>query len=474
MDQHRARLLRQLPAVDELWRVPALRPALAGLPRRLATEITRRVLAARRQEILTRSAAELPADLDQAALHRELAQALTAAARPSLQRVVNATGVIIHTNLGRSLLAEEAVSQLVTAARHYTNLEYDLAAGQRGSRQAHLEELLCELTKAQAALVVNNNAAAVFLCLSALAKDREVIISRGQLVEIGGSFRMPDVMAMSGARLVEVGTTNKTYPADYERAITSQTAMLLKVHPSNFRIQGFTREVSLAELTRLGRRYGLAVMEDLGSGCLLDLGRYGLEREPTVPDAVATGADLVTISGDKLLGGPQAGIILGNREAVQRLRSHPLLRALRPDKLTLAALEATLRLYFDEPRALSQIPTLFMLTRPLKELENQARQLRRSLARRLGGRLNAQPVPCVSRVGGGALPLEALPSVALALSLPPLTPHQLETRLRETTPPVIGRLEQDQFLLDMRTLRPDDLPALVAALEQAAATDSTG
>ncbi len=468
MDPLRARLLRQLPAVDELWRLPQLGAPLSRLPRPLATEILRRVLKERRQELLTRPLADLPQDLDLEALYRDLAVALAAGGRPSLQRVINASGVIIHTNLGRSCLAEAAISQMLLAARHYTNLEYDLAAGKRGSRQAHLEEVLCQLTKAEAALVVNNNAAAVFLALSALARDREVIISRGQLVEIGGSFRMPDVMAMSGARLVEVGTTNKTYLADYERAITSQTALLLKVHPSNFRLTGFTREVSLAELTSLGRRYGLTVMEDLGSGCLLELGRFGLEREPTVQEAVATGADLVTVSGDKLLGGPQAGIILGNRDVVQRLRTHPLLRALRPDKLTLAALEATLRLYYDERQALSQIPTLFMLTRPLVELERQARNLSRALKRRFGGRLTVTRLPSVARVGGGALPQEELPSVALALTLPPLTSHQLEARLRQTTPPVIGRLEQDRFLLDMRTLRPDDLPPLLTALEQAA------
>lgn len=468
MDPHRARLLRQLPAVDELQRLPALGAALSGLPKVLATEVIRRVLKSWRREILAHSAADLPSELDLATLEQDLARALAAAANPSLKRVVNASGVIIHTNLGRSPLADAALTQMLSAGRHYSNLEYDLAAGQRGSRQAHLEEVLCELTRAEASLVVNNNAAAVFLCLSALARDREVIISRGQLVEIGGSFRMPDVMAMSGARLVEVGTTNKTYLADYERAITSQTAMLLKVHPSNFRITGFTKEVLLAELTALGRRYGLTVMEDLGSGCLVELGRYGLEREPTVQEAVATGADLVTISGDKLLGGPQAGIILGNRDAVQRLRAHPLLRALRPDKLTLAALEATLRLYFDERQALEQIPTLWMLTRPLKELERQARALSRTLKRRFGGRLQTEVIPSIARAGGGALPQEALPSVALALSLPPLTPQQLEARLRQTAPPVIGRLEQDRFLLDMRTIRTDDLPPLLAALDQAA------
>lgn len=475
MDPRQARLLRQLPQVDEILRLPALKEALASLPRPRAVEVVRRVLAARRQEILRQPPETLPPELDQASLQQEVAQALLAAARPALRRVINATGVIIHTNLGRSCLAEAALEQILLVGRHYSTLEYDLAAGRRGSRQAHLEGLLCELTRAEAALVVNNNAAAVFLCLSALAKDREVIISRGQLVEIGGSFRMPDVMAMSGARLVEVGTTNKTYLADYERAITSQTAMLLKVHPSNFRIRGFTREVPLAELTTLGRRYGLWVMEDLGSGCLVNLARFGLEPEPTVQEAVAAGADLVTISGDKLLGGPQAGIILGRREAVQHLRTHPLLRALRPDKLTLAGLEATLRLYFDEARAFQEIPTLALIARPLPELMAQARRLKRAVQRRLGERLRVQLVETSARVGGGSLPEEALPSVALVLTSPHCSPEALEARLRLTDPPVVARLERDRLLLDMRTVRPADLPPLLQALEQAvAAPESQG
>lgn len=472
MDPRQARLLRQLPSVDEILRLPALQEAMALLPRPRAAEVVRRVLAARRREILSQPVEKLPSELDQAALYQEVAQALAATARPSLRRVINATGVIIHTNLGRSCLAEAALEQILLVGRHYSTLEYDLAAGRRGSRQAHLEGLLRELTRAEAALVVNNNAAAVFLCLSALAKDREVIISRGQLVEIGGSFRMPDVMAMSGARLVEVGTTNKTYLTDYERAITSQTAMLLKVHPSNFRIRGFTREVPLSELTTLGRRYGLWVMEDLGSGCLVDLGRFGLEPEPTVQEAVAAGADLVTVSGDKLLGGPQAGIILGRQEAVQQLRSHPLLRALRPDKLTLAGLQATLQLYFDEPRALREIPTLGMIARPLPELWRQARRLRRLLQARLGERLSVRLVETSARVGGGALPEEALPSVAVALSSPLLSPSQFEARLRHSEPPVIARLEQEQLLLDMRTLQPGELPAVVSACEQALGSHS--
>jgi L-seryl-tRNA(Ser) seleniumtransferase len=465
MDPARAKLLRQLPAVDEVLRAPEVQAALSGLSRSFAVEVVRQVIATARADILAAPAARLPAEFDTAAFLRTVADELEAARRPSLTRVINGTGIIIHTNLGRSPLAAAAQEAVLEAARSYSNLEYDLKLGTRGSRQAHLEELLIELTRAEAALVVNNNAAAVMLALSSLATGREVIISRGQLVEIGGSFRMPEIMAASGAVLREVGTTNKTYLRDYEQAITGDTALLLKVHPSNFRIVGFTREVGLADLVALGRRYGIPVMEDLGSGCFVDLSRFGLEKEPTVQEAVATGCDVVTFSGDKLLGGPQAGIILGRREALERLRQNPQMRALRPDKLTLAGLEASLRLYLDEPRALAELPTLAMVTRPLAAVERHARRLARTINKTFGGRLKAQVKESVARVGGGALAQEPLPSRALALSLPPLAPHQLEARLRQASPPIITRVEHDTLLLDVRTLLPHDQPALLAALK---------
>jgi L-seryl-tRNA(Ser) seleniumtransferase len=465
MDPVRARLLRQLPQVDELLRHPRLEPAVAPLPRVLAAARVRRTLAEQRDWLTAAPATDLPPDLDLDGLFQELLHQLEAAAQPALRRVINATGVVIHTNLGRSPLALPALAQIQEVAAHYSTLEYDLARGERGSRQDLLEGLLQEITGAEAALVVNNNAGAVLLALTALAKGKEVVISRGQLVEIGGSFRLPAIMDVSGALLKEVGATNKTHLYDYEQAISLETAMLLKVHPSNFRITGFTAEVALPELVALGRRYNLLVVEDLGSGCLVDLSHYGLEREPTVQEVVKAGADLVLFSGDKLLGGPQAGLALGSREVVDRLRRHPLTRALRPDKLTLAGLEATLRLYLDEPQALAAIPTLRLLSRPVKELDRQARALARSLKRALGDRLQVWVVDSVGRVGGGALPQVALPSRALALSLPPLTPQQLEVRLRQAQPPVIARIEQDTLLLDMRTLLPDDLPALKTALQ---------
>ncbi|MBM4273064.1 MAG: L-seryl-tRNA(Sec) selenium transferase [Deltaproteobacteria bacterium] len=461
-----SQLLRQLPQVDELLRHPRLAEVVAPLPRSLAAGVVRRTLAEIRQRLKAAAPADLPDQLDDEALFRELEQTLEAAARPSLRRVINATGVIIHTNLGRSLLAMECIERLIEAALFYTNLEYDLARGVRGSRQDHLEGLLRELTGAEAALVVNNNAGAVLLALHTLARGKEVVISRGQLVEIGGSFRMPEIMVVSGAILKEVGTTNKTHLHDYEKAITSETAMLLKVHPSNFRILGFTKEVPLPELVELGRRYGLLVVEDLGSGCLLDLSRYGLEKEPTVQETLKAGADLVLFSGDKLLGGPQAGLILGRREVVARLRANPLTRTLRPDKLTLAAMEATLRLYLEESQAVAAIPTLRMLTRPAADLEREAQALARKLRRRLGDRVQVKVVPSQAQVGGGSLPLAHLPSRALALNVPPLAAHQLEARLRQAQPPVIARVEHDIVLLDLRTLLPEDHGALAAVLER--------
>jgi L-seryl-tRNA(Ser) seleniumtransferase len=353
---------------------------------------------------------------------------------------------------------------MLEVAAHYSTLEYDLARGERGSRQDHLEGLLREITGCEAVLVVNNNAGAVLLALNTLAQGREVIISRGQLVEIGGSFRLPEIMAVSGAILREVGTTNKTHLRDYENAITSETAAFLKVHPSNFRIVGFTKEVALPDLVALANRYSLPVLEDLGSGCLVDLSRYGLEKEPTVQETLAAGADLVLFSGDKLLGGPQAGFALGSREVVARLRQNPLTRALRPDKLTLAGTEATLRLYLEEPQAAAAIPTLHLLTRPLSDLERQARNLARAIRRRWGGKINVEIRASEARVGGGALPGASLPSRALALELPPLAPHELEARLRRTHPPIIARLEHGALLLDLRTIQADEHPALLAAL----------
>lgn len=466
MDPKHAALLRQLPQVDDLLRHPELAPAVAVLPRSLASAVVRRVLADQRQLISTAAAAALPESLDEAGLVRLLGEALVAAAKPMLRRVINATGVIIHTNLGRSPLGEACLAQLLEVASRYNTLEYDLAQGARGSRQDHLEGLLKEVTGAEGVLVVNNNAAAVLLALNTLAQGKEVIISRGQLVEIGGSFRMPEIMAASGAIMREVGTTNKTHLADFEKAITSETAGLLKVHPSNYRIMGFTHEVSLAEMVALGRRYNLWVVEDLGSGCLVDLGKYGLEKEPTVQETLKAGADLVLFSGDKLLGGPQAGLILGNCNVVADLRQNPLTRALRPDKMTLTALEATLRLYLEEPQAVAGIPTLRMLTRPVAELDYQARAWARKLKRHFGSRLQVDVVQSEGRAGGGSLPQTPLLSRALALGVASWSAQDLETRLRHASTPVIGRVEHGVVLLDLRAMLPGDQEVIMAVLEE--------
>ncbi len=375
---------------------------------------------------------------------------LEVASMPRLGRVVNATGVIIHTNLGRAPLAEEAIAAVVAAARHATNLELDLSTGRRGDRDALVADDLGALTGAEASLVVNNNAAAVLLALNTLAADRDVLVSRGELVEIGGSFRIPDVMAKSGARLREIGTTNRTHLDDYRRALGPSTALLLKVHTSNYRVVGFTAAVELPALVALGREASVPVMEDLGSGALVDLSAYGLPGEPVVRDRIAAGADLVTFSGDKLLGGPQAGILVGRRELVARLATNPLRRALRPDKLTLAALAATLRLYRQSPDLAGALPTLRCLARPVADVEAVGRAVAPVLAARLGSGYRVHLVRSECEVGSGAAPALALESRALAVEHPGVSPERIAARFRAARPPVLGRIHDGRFLLDLR------------------------
>ncbi|MBW2619415.1 MAG: L-seryl-tRNA(Sec) selenium transferase, partial [Deltaproteobacteria bacterium] len=391
--------------------------------------------------------------------------------RPSLRRVVNATGVVVHTNLGRSLLAREALKAVFDFSRSYTNLEFDLAQGRRGSRYSHVVGLLKELTGTEEAVVVNNNAAAVLLALNTLALGQEVIVSRGQLVEIGGSFRIPEVMARSGAILREVGATNKTHLSDYEAAINEDTAALLKVHQSNFAMIGFQEVVDLAEMSELAHSRGLVVMEDLGSGCLVDLSAYGLDKEPTVAESLAQGVDLVTFSGDKMLGGPQAGLILGRAELIEKIKKNPLNRAVRIDKMTLAALEATLRLYRDEPQAIKAIPTLRMLTLRPEALKSRAERLRRRLVAVGGARLKTVIVAGYSQVGGGALPLQRLKTSLVGLSVKGLSSAKLEEAFRNQPVPVIGRIEQDRFLIDPRTLLPEDPQVIAGSLKIILAED---
>ena len=385
---------------------------------------------------------------------------------PNLKQVINATGVVIHTNLGRSLLAEEALQNLQKIGGGYSNLEFDLKSGQRGSRYSSVEDLICEISRAQAAMVVNNNAGAVLLCLETIAKGKNVIVSRGELVEIGGSFRIPDVMAKSGAVLREVGTTNRTHLQDYESAIDDNTGLLLKVHTSNYSVVGFTAGVSLGELVTLGEKYHVPVMEDLGSGTFIDLSRYGLLKEPTVQSSVSTGVDVVTFSGDKLLGGPQTGVIAGTREMLHRIKQNPITRALRIDKLTLAALESTLRLYRDEATALSRIPTLRMLTTPEAIIQSKAERLMTQLKDRKNERLEVQSFDATSRAGGGSLPLLKLPSRCVGVKIQNVSANRIDRWMREITPPIIGRIENGFFMMDVRTIQEKELDVITEAFEQ--------
>ncbi len=455
----RERLLRSLPAVHELVRRAA---EGSGLPQHVLTAAAREVLAEWRQAVLERGE-EPPGAAELAAAVRKRAKSRLV---PSLRPVINATGVVLHTNLGRAPLSDSAIDAVAAVARGYCNLELDLGTGERGSRYSHVEGLLKELTGAEAALVVNNNAAAVLLCLSALARGKEVIVSRGELVEIGGSFRIPEVMAESGAILREVGTTNKTYPWDYERAIGPDTALLLKVHPSNYRVLGFTREVSREELVSLGKRHGIPVMEDLGSGALVGLRALERGSEPTVQESIAAGVDIVTFSGDKLLGGPQAGIILGRSEIVAVLKKHPLLRALRLDKLTLAALEATLRSY-QRGDAAGEIPALRMLLLGGDELKERAERICEMVSEQLGASCCVSVSEGSSQVGGGALPLVELPTFVVVLRPRGMSAAELSERLRRGDPPVIARVQDDAVLIDPRTVAEEEEGQLAAAVAAA-------
>ncbi|NLA26944.1 MAG: L-seryl-tRNA(Sec) selenium transferase [Firmicutes bacterium] len=463
--------LRELPAVDRLLKEPLIVEMLEQLPRRLILAAIQDVLQGYRQKICAvEDSGYLKASLDlsPARLAQEAVSLAQERAGPRMRPVINATGIVLHTNLGRAPLAPAAAQVVAGILERYCNLEIDLAEGVRGSRQAHLEGLICDLTGAEAAVVVNNNAAAVFLLLNSCTAGKEVIVSRGQLVEIGGSFRLPEVMAAGGARLVEVGTTNKTYLHDYERAITENTAALLKVHTSNYHLIGFTASIGIAEMVDLAHAHKLLALEDLGSGVLIDITRYGLPREPRVQDSIAAGMDLVTFSGDKLLGGPQAGIIVGRRHLVERIRSNQLARIMRVDKITVAALEATLRLYLDEEKAVQEIPIWRALTAPLSQLQDRAENMAARLKTSFG-EADIELLKGSSRVGGGALPMAELPTVLLSLRIPHVDPSGLAGRLRCGNPPVIVRLQQERLLLDLRTVEPEQeeplLEALVAALE---------
>lgn len=466
---------KDLPSVDRLLRAPALAPLLAEHGHTLVANETRALLEQRRHQALAGDLRATDATLD--ALADAVAAGVAARLAPRMRRVLNLTGTVIHTNLGRALLADEALAQVAHSMAGPNNLEYDLAGGGRGDRDSLVEELLCTLTGAEAATVVNNNAAAVLLTLAALARGKEVIVSRGELVEIGGAFRMPDVMAAAGATLVEVGTTNRTHAADYERAVGANTALLMKVHTSNYAVQGFTAAVDEAQIASIAHAHGLPMATDLGSGALVDLTAWGLPAEPTPQQKLAAGCDVVSFSGDKLLGGPQAGLIVGRKDVIARIRKFPMKRALRMSKLPLAALEATLRLYLRPERLARDLPTLRLLTRPVDDIRALAQQLQPALAAAVAPRYAVEVVDTLGQIGSGSLPVERLPSAALAIA-----PREkkgagraldaLAAALRALPLPVIGRIADDRLLLDLRCLEaPADLADQFVAVREALYAD---
>ena len=462
MDKKKA-LLKALPKIDESigWLRGEVEEKLPGF---IIKKSIQDVIRLAREQILEGNYANLP-DSKSEWIERFRIE-VQRKAEPRLRPVINGTGVVIHTNLGRSLLGEETARSLMQAAAQYTNLEFDLESGKRGSRYSLVEEILCEITGAESALVVNNNAAAVLIALDTLAKGKEVIVSRGQLVEIGGSFRIPDVMAKSGASMIEVGATNRTHIYDYENNINDETALLLRVHCSNFRIIGFTSEVSPVEMVALAKKHGIATMEDLGSGCLIDLSRFGFPKEPTVQEVVGAGVDVVTFSGDKLLGGPQAGIIVGSKNVISRIKKNPLNRALRIDKFTLAALESVLREYYDLEKALTRIPTLRMITASPEQLKMRAQNVCDKLQPLLPEDCQLSVNETTSRVGGGALPEFKIASWALVLDPGSMGVSRLEKQLRKLGQPLIGRIENDRFLLDMRTILDTQENSVVQSLSE--------
>ena len=448
---------QDLPSIDKLLRLPAVQTLIAAHGHTLVTAQARVLLDAVRLRVLKAEATV--ADVQPDVFVLNLASVIDKRLAPRMQRMINLTGTVIHTNLGRSVLPESAIRHLTTMMEGPNNLEYDLTSGGRGDRDSLVEGLLCEITGAEAATVVNNNAAAVLLSIAALAGGREVIVSRGELVEIGGAFRMPDVMASAGANMVEVGTTNRTHLADYQRAITSNTAMLMKVHTSNYAVQGFTSSVGEEQLAPLAREHGIALVTDLGSGSLVDMAQYGLPHEPTPQEMLQAGCGVVTFSGDKLLGGPQAGLIVGERDLITRIRKFPMKRALRLSKLPLAALEATLMLYLQPERLTRDLPTLRWLTRPLDQVKQTASALLEPVQTALAGRYEVRLQDMSSQIGSGSLPVDRLPSNGLAIT-PILSGKRgvgsaldaLATALRGLPVPIIGRISDDSLLLDCRCL----------------------
>ncbi len=459
------KLLRMIPGVDRLLELLGADSDIDDVPKSLLARSARKVVDQIREEIFDTDAEVSEKHLGIDRILERVRREVQHSINPKLIPVVNATGVVVHTNLGRSIIASEAMENLIKINGRYSNLEFDLATGKRGSRYAVVEDILCEISGAESAMVVNNNAGAVLLCLDTLAGQMEVIVSRGELVEIGGSFRIPDVMAKSGAILKEVGTTNRTHRWDYENAISEKTALLLKVHTSNYSIVGFTAQVTLSQLSEIGASHGVAVMEDLGSGTFIDFSKYGLAKEPTVQDSVASGADIVTFSGDKLLGGPQAGIIVGKKSLLGKIKKNPLTRALRVDKMALAAIESTLRLYRNPEKALQNIPTLNMILMPVTLIHQKAVQLSDTLNALNHPELSVFLLDTMSRAGGGSLPSLKLPSKGVGVKTKKMSVNTVERFMRNNNPPVIGRIEDDLFIMDLRTIQTDELQIIGSAFK---------
>lgn len=459
-------LFSKLPSVNEILGNSKIVNILDKYPRDLVTESIREVIDIIRKSILNLKENVDDFDISIDEIVDDTIYRVTLKYELSLKKVINATGVVIHTNLGRSLLSESIKNEVLNTAFRYSNLEYDIDKGERGSRYSHLTETIKRITNAEDVLVVNNNAAAVLLVLSTLAKNKEVIVSRGELVEVGGSFRIPSIMELSGAKLVDVGATNKTHLKDYEEAINEETSILMKVHTSNYKILGFTESVEIKELKKLGQKYNLPVIEDLGSGVFIDLSKYGLSYEPTVLDSLKHGADIVTFSGDKMLGGPQAGIIVGKKEYIDKMKKNQLTRALRVDKITICALEATLRMYLDEQKAIKEIPTLRMLTYKISELEEKAKYLYyKIIDKNIDANIYIEDG--LSQVGGGSMPLETIKTKVIVVKPKNISVSSLEKKLRLSDSHIIGRVYENKYVLDVRTIFEDEFDIIAKELKKA-------
>jgi L-seryl-tRNA(Ser) seleniumtransferase len=467
MDELKKEMLKQLPKIDEIILLLEKQDIYSLAPRDIVKETCRKVVQDLRDKIVNakkKQSAEICPDAD--AVASEVEKSIKGLYHYSLRRVVNATGVILHTNLGRAPLCPEALQRIMVVGRGYSNLEFDLDKGERGQRYDHVSSLICALTGAEDALIVNNNAAAVLLVLNTLAEKKEAIASRGELIEIGGEFRIPEIMKKSATKLCEVGTTNRTRLGDYEKAVNDKTGLIMKVHTSNFRIVGFTEEADIISLVALGKSRGIPVMDDLGSGCLIDLDLYGLQHEPTVREALATGIDVVTFSGDKLLGGPQAGIIVGKKEVLTKIKKNPLNRALRIDKFTLAALEATLMHYLNPAAAVKKLRSLKALTEPVADVKKRAEKLMEKLQKENFDSLKFSLREDFAAAGGGSLPTQQIPTFLVGITNKKMTASKMEEKLRKIEVPIIVRVDKDEILLDLRTVAEDEFAFIVEGLKQ--------